>query len=42
MAGIRERIELADVPEALRGIPIALITAGLVAMGFLGFAGLAI
>jgi electron transport complex protein RnfA len=42
MAGIRERLELADVPEALRGIPIALITAGLVAIGFLGFAGLSI
>jgi len=40
MAGIRERLELGDVPEALRGIPIALITAGLAAIGFLGFSGL--
>ena len=42
MAGIRERLELADVPEALRGMPIALITAGLTAIAFLGFAGLSI
>lgn len=40
MAGIRERLDLADVPEALKGVPIAIITAGLVAIGFLGFAGL--
>ncbi len=42
MAGIRERLELADVPAALRGMPIALITAGLTAIAFLGFAGLSI
>ncbi len=40
MAGIRERLDFADVPQSLRGIPIALITAGLTAIGFLGFAGL--
>lgn len=40
MAGIRERLELGNVPEALRGVPIAIITAGLAAIGFLGFAGL--
>ncbi|MDD5556805.1 MAG: electron transport complex subunit RsxA [bacterium] len=40
MAGIRERLDLADVPEALKGIPIALITAGLISMAFLGFSGL--
>lgn len=39
-AGIRERLELADVPEALEGIPIALITAGLMSVAFLGFVGL--
>ena len=39
-AGIRERLELADVPEALQGIPIALITAGLMSVAFLGFVGL--
>ena len=39
-AGVRERLETADIPEALRGFPIALITAGLIAMAFLGFQGL--
>lgn len=39
-AGIRERLEMEDVPGALRGTPIALITAGLLAMAFMGFAGL--
>ncbi|WP_425446571.1 electron transport complex subunit RsxA [Dethiothermospora halolimnae] len=39
-AGIRERIALADVPESLQGFPIALITAGLMAIAFLGFQGL--
>ncbi|MCE5273437.1 RnfABCDGE type electron transport complex subunit A [bacterium] len=39
MAGIRERIELARVPSILRGIPIALICAGLMSIAFLGFAG---
>ena len=37
-AGIRERLEVEDVPQALRGVPIALITAGLLAMAFMGFA----
>ena len=37
-AGIRERLEVEDVPSALRGVPIALITAGLLAMAFMGFA----
>lgn len=39
-AGIRERLALADVPESLEGFPIALITAGLMAIAFLGFTGL--
>ncbi|WP_026893758.1 electron transport complex subunit RsxA [Clostridiisalibacter paucivorans] len=39
-AGIRERLALADVPESLKGFPIALITAGLMSIAFLGFAGL--
>jgi Na+-translocating ferredoxin:NAD+ oxidoreductase subunit A len=39
-AGIRERLELADIPEALEGFPIALISAGLMSIAFLGFAGL--
>ena len=37
-AGIRERLEIEDTPQAMRGVPIALITAGLLAMAFMGFA----
>lgn len=40
-AAMRERLELADVPESFRGTPIALITAGLMALAFMGFAGMA-
>jgi len=40
MAGIREKLDLADVPKAMQGIPIAFITAGLMAIAFLGFSGL--
>lgn len=40
MAGIREELELADIPPALQGAPITLIVAGLLALGFMGFAGL--
>ncbi len=40
-AGIRERIESADVPVIFQGVPIALITAGLMSMAFMGFVGLA-
>jgi len=39
-AGIRERIEYADVPASLKGTGIALVTAGLLALAFMGFAGL--
>ena len=39
-AGIRERLEIADIPEAFRGIPITLISASLMSIAFLGFAGL--
>ncbi len=39
-AGIRERLELAEIPEALRGFPIALIIAGLLSISFFGFQGL--
>ncbi len=39
-AGVRERLETADIPKSLKGFPIALITAGLIAMAFLGFQGL--
>lgn len=40
MAGIREKLELAPIPKAMKGTPIAFIMAGLMAMAFLGFAGL--
>lgn len=40
MAGIREKIEYNDVPEAFQGTPIVLITAGLMAIAFFGFSGL--
>jgi electron transport complex protein RnfA len=39
-AGIRERLELADVPASFKGTAIALITAGLLALAFMGFSGL--
>jgi len=40
MAGIRERLELADIPKNLQGLPITFITAGLLALAFLGFSGM--
>ena len=39
-SGIRERIESSDVPKIFQGVPIALITAGLMSMAFMGFIGL--
>ena len=39
-AGLRERLELEDVPSAMKGMPIALLTAGILAMAFMGFSGL--
>ncbi len=40
MAGIREKIEGNDVPRAFRGLPLALMTAGLMAIAFMGFSAL--
>jgi len=40
MAGIRENLKLADVPQCLQGAPITLITAGLLTLAFMGFAGM--
>ena len=40
MAGIRERLELADIPGPLKGTAITLIIAGLLSMAFMGFSGL--
>jgi electron transport complex protein RnfA len=42
MAGIRERLEFAQVPKSFRGLPIAFIVAGLMSIAFLGFAGMTI
>ncbi|MEG0518190.1 MAG: electron transport complex protein RnfA [Bacteroidales bacterium] len=39
-AGLREQLELSNVPKAFKGIPIALITAGILAMAFMGFSGM--
>lgn len=39
-AGIREQLDRTDVPQAMRGIPIALISAGILAMAFMGFSGI--
>ncbi len=40
MAGIRENLNLADVPDCLKGAPITLITAGILSLAFMGFAGM--
>jgi electron transport complex, rnfABCDGE type, A subunit len=39
-AGIRTRLETSDIPEFLKGLPITLISAGIVSLSFLGFAGM--
>lgn len=39
-AGIRERLEMYDLPKAMKGAPIALVTAGLLALAFMGFTGM--
>lgn len=41
-AGIREQLSLTDIPKPMRGVPIALICAGLLAMAFMGFSGIKI
>jgi len=40
MSGIRERLELGETPKSLRGLPIAFVTAALLALAFMGFSGL--
>lgn len=39
-AGIREQLDLSNAPRAMRGVPLALICAGLLAMAFMGFSGI--
>lgn len=41
-AGIREQLELTKVPKAMRGVPLALISAGILAMAFMGFSGISL
>jgi electron transport complex protein RnfA len=40
LAGIREQFELADIPKGMRGVPISLVTAGILSLAFMGFAGI--
>lgn len=40
-AGIREQMDLVDIPKGMKGTPIALVVAGLLALAFMGFAGMA-
>ena len=40
MAGVRERLESSKIPNCMKGFPISLVTAGLMAMAFMGFNGL--
>jgi electron transport complex protein RnfA len=40
-SAIRERLEMADVPDSFKGTPIALITAGIMSIAFMGFGGMA-
>jgi electron transport complex protein RnfA len=42
MASIRERLEYSDIPESFRGIAVAFIAAGILAMAFMGFSGIKI
>lgn len=41
-AGIREQLALTDVPKGMKGVPVALICAGILAMAFMGFSGIRI
>ncbi len=40
MAGIREQMQITGIPERMKGFPISLVTAGLLSLAFMGFAGL--
>lgn len=39
-AGLRERLALMEIPKAMKGAPVALVTAGLLALAFMGFSGM--
>lgn len=40
LAGIREQLELADIPKTMKGVPVSLVIAGILAMAFMGFTGI--
>ena len=40
-AGLREHLDMQDVPKGMKGVPIAFVTAGLLALAFMGFSGIA-
>lgn len=40
-AGLREHLDMQDIPKGMKGVPIAFITAGLLALAFMGFSGIA-
>ncbi|HOW09140.1 MAG: electron transport complex subunit RsxA [Bacteroidales bacterium] len=40
LAGIREQLELVNVPDGMKGVPISLVTAGILALAFMGFTGI--
>lgn len=40
LAGIREQLELADIPKGMKGVPLSLVIAGILALAFMGFAGI--
>lgn len=40
LAGIREQFELCDIPKSMRGVPLSLVTSGILALAFMGFSGI--
>jgi electron transport complex protein RnfA len=40
LAGIREQLELVNIPKGMKGVPISLVTAGILALAFMGFTGI--
>jgi electron transport complex protein RnfA len=40
LAGIREQLDLADIPKSMKGVPISLVIAGILALAFMGFTGI--
>ncbi len=40
-AGLREHLDMQDIPKGMKGVPIAFVTAGLLALAFMGFSGIA-